>query len=178
MCAPLIVGGLSAALSIGQTALGFVGQRQAFRANERAANLTAANERNILEQQRVQLDQERSETVLDTAIASAQSQGRISASASERGLGNASLIQSLNADMFGIGRQASTEEANDQNARNQLATQSQGITLDRNARVASVSKPSGLGLVLGIGSGVASGITSFQQAGGRVGSSKIKAGKK
>lgn len=174
MCGPIAVAGLSAALALGQTVSGYVGQRQAFNANQTAANLTSANERNILEQQRVQLDQEKSESAFDTAIAAAQSQGRISASASEQGLSNSSLIGALNADMFGIGRAASIESANDQNARNQIATQSTGIELDRRSRIASVSKPSGLSLALGIGGAALSGVNGFTSAGGRLTGSQIK----
>jgi cell division protein FtsL len=162
-------------LAIGQAGATYVGQKQAYSSNVTASNLTAANEYNILEQKRVQVDQERSESALDTAIAAAQSQGRITASASEQGLSNTSLIQALNADMFGIGRQASIESANDQNQRNQLSNESQGVELDRRARIASVSKPSGLSLVLGIGQGALGGISAYQGAGGRIAGSKIKA---
>jgi hypothetical protein len=175
MCGPLAVGGLSALLAVGQTVSGYIGQKQAYNSNVIASNLTAANESNILDQKRVQIDQERSESVLDTAITAAESQGRISASASERGLSNTSLIQALNADMFGIGRQASIESANDQNQRNQLSNEKQGVELDRRSRIASVSKPSGLSLVLGIGQGALGGISAYQGAGGRIAGSKIKA---
>jgi hypothetical protein len=177
MCGPIAVGALSAALAIGQTVTGYIGQNQAYNANTTAANLTAANESNILGQQRVQLDQAKSENAFDSAIAAAQSQGRITASASEQGLSNTSLVQALNADMFGIGRQVSIENANDQNARNQLANQAQGIELDRNSRIASVSKPSGLSLVLGIGGGALAGVNGYAAAGGRLTGSKLKGGK-
>lgn len=169
MCDPISIGAVTAALSVGQAVLSYEGQRQAYNVNEDAANLNYAQEINVNEQKRVQLDAERSEKAFDTAITAAQAEGRIAASASERGLGSSSIIQAINADMFGIGRQASVEGLNDQNARNQLALERGGAEISRASSINSMQKPGALSLVLGVGQGVMKGVNAYTGSGGKFG---------
>ena len=169
MCDPATIGLVTFGLGALQTGLSYVGQNQAAKANEKSANLTAANEFNTRQQQATELDQAKSERAVDTAITTAQSEGAISASASERGLGSQSLIQSLNASMFGIGRNASIEDLNDQNQRVQLGNEATGSEIRRQSRINSVQKGNPLSLVLGVGGAALSGATAYSNAGGRLG---------
>ena len=167
MCDPLTIAAATAALSVGQTVMTHIGTNQAFQANKRAAHLDYANRFNVTEQQRQQLDAERSEKAFDTAIASIQSEGRISASASDLGLSSGNILSTINADMFGLGRQDSIDALNDQNARNQISNERRGAEIARNSKIASAPRSSGLALVLGVGKGVLEGAGAYKSAGGR-----------
>lgn len=157
MCDPIsIAAGATLLLGVGDAVMTHVGTNQAYHANELAANLNYAHESDILGQKAMQLDQEKSETAEDTAIATAQAQGAIAASASEQGLGAPSIAQALHADMFGIGRQQSIADLNDANARAQLANERQGAKITRESTIASKRKSSFLELGMGVGRAAAS----------------------
>lgn len=166
MCSPGALAAGQAAVGIASAVAGHIGQKQAYKANREAAQYNFANRFNASETQRVQMDQERSEKAFDTAIAAVQAQGRIAASASEMGLSAGAAQQGFNSEMFGLGRQASVDDANDANQRVQLANERRGADIARISQINSVSKPSALGLVLGIGKAVVDAGTSYKQMGG------------
>lgn len=166
MCGPQATGAADAGLGIAGATLGFFGQKAAYKANRTAANLDYANDREALAAKAVELDQERSESAFDTAIASAQAEGRIAASAADQGLAPTSFIQQLNAAQFGIGRQRETEDINDQNARQQLARETTGADIRRRSKINSVSKPNGVTLALGIAKSVNDGFKTAAAAKG------------
>lgn len=164
MCNPaLAIAAAGAALQIGQSVVQYKGQQ--FQSEQAAtyANLNYANRYNIVQQQGTQLSEERSQKAMDSAIAAAQSGGRISASAADMGFSGASLEQSLNADLFGLGRQSESEAINDRNQREQLGNELTGAGIERASTIASHPKPSSLGLVLGIGQAVTQAAGSYKQ---------------
>lgn len=167
MCDPLTIAAASSFIAVGQQVSQYVGQQQQARVARRVANLNYAQESNVLEARRVELDAEASEKALDTAIAGLQSEGRIAASASELGFSSGASIQAINADMWGLGRADSIEELNDQNMRNQLAREREGAQITRNSSLAANRGPSTLGLVLGVGQAVVGGARDYRQMGGR-----------
>jgi hypothetical protein len=141
MCDPLSIAAVTFAVGAGQQVSQYVGEKQAYSANKTAANLNFANQHDILQQKHIQLDQQNSENALDTAIATVKAQGEVAASAASLGMSSSSIVGALNADMFGIGRQYSAEQTNDQNQRVQLANESRGAEIARNSQIMSVSKP-------------------------------------
>jgi hypothetical protein len=151
MCSPMALAAAAAALAIGGEVSKFVGQNQAAAANKQAANINYGRTIQATNDKAVQLDQAKSENAVDTAITSIQSEGRIAASASEQGLAPTSIVQALNANQFGIGRNVVAEDINDENARKQLTAQREGAQMTRYSQIASVPKGSVTGLVLGIG---------------------------
>jgi len=164
MCDPVTIGLTTAALSIASTVTGYIGQNQAYEANRQASNLNYAREMEAVGRQQVQLDKKASENAFDTAIATVRAQGDISASASDRGLSTQSIAQQLNATMFGIGRQATAEDINDQSVRDNLAASKTDADLRRQSQINSVQKGSALSLAIGIGQGALSGVNAKNSA--------------
>lgn len=164
MCDPVMIGAATAALSIGQAAMTYVGANQAYEANRQAANLSYAQDSNAIGRQQVQLDQERSESALDTAIASLQAQGEIAASAASSGLASSSIIRSVNAEMFGIGRNATAEEKNNLNRRVELASSRSEADLRRQNQINSRSRSSLLELGVNVGAGALQGYNAYSSA--------------
>jgi hypothetical protein len=164
MCNPVLIGAATAALAVGGAVVDHIGTNQMAAATTQAANLDYANRSDIIEQQRVQLDQEKSTRVEDSAIASAQASGRIAASAADKGLGYASTSQALHAEFFGIGRQDSIADANDLNQRVQLSNERRGAAISREAKIASAPRSGLLNLGLGVGKGVFSGFNAYNSA--------------
>lgn len=168
MCDPLSLAAVTTVLSVGGEALGFVGQNQLAAQNKTAANLAYAEDQNAISRRSAELDQTVSENAFDTAVTTAQEQGRISASAADRGLGSSSFISAINASQFGIGRQVSAELLNDQNARTQLASERQASGIRRDNQIRSVPKSNPLSLALGIGKGALAGFNTYSGLGGRI----------
>lgn len=166
MCDPISLAVTSAALGIGQAASQFQGEQNAHKSNEVAANLNYAQQFNTEQAKATQIDANTSATSFDSAITAAQAKGRIAASAADSGMGGSSLTQNLNASLFGIGRQDSVSQFNDQSQRNQLGSDLTGAEISRRAQIARVPNPTGASLVLGIGKGVMSGFSTYAGAGG------------
>lgn len=167
MCDPITIAAATFAVGAAQQVSQYAGEKQAYAANKTAANLNFANQQDILGQKRVQLDQQRSENALDTAIATVKAQGSVAASAASMGMSSASIVGALNADMFGIGRQYSAEQTNDQNQRLQLANESRGAAISRESQIMQVSKPGLADLALGIGGAALKGASAYSTAGGK-----------
>lgn len=164
MCDPVSIGVATFALSSASAVMQHVGQNQAYEANRQAANLSLARDNDALNRQQVQLDQQRSENVLDTAITTLKSQGEIAASASSQGLASSSIVRSLNADMFGIGRQATAEQKNDLNQRVELANSRTDAQLRRQNQINSMRKSSLLELGVNLGQSALSGYNAYSGA--------------
>ncbi|WP_420381679.1 hypothetical protein [Novosphingobium sp.] len=141
-----------------------IGQNEAASNARTAANLNYAQTAGITQQKAGQLDQEKSQTAEDTAITTAKSQGEIANSAANQGLGAPTIASSLNAAMFGIGRQQGVADTNDLNARAQLAQEIEGAQVTRNSAIAGAPKASILGVGIGLGSDVLKGISAGQSA--------------
>jgi hypothetical protein len=167
MCGPAAIGAAAGGLAVGEAVMTHIGTNQAYKANKKAANFNYANDLTTLGQKQVELDQEGSENAFDTAIATAREQGRITASASDQGLASSSIISSINAGMFGIGRQAEVERINDQNSRIQLGQERTGADIRRQSQINSKPRSSGLQLALGVGKGVMSGVQAGNAAAGK-----------
>lgn len=168
MCDPMTMAAATFAVGAVQQVTQYAGEKQAYSANKVAANLNYANQSDILGQKRVELDQQKSENALDTAIATVQAQGSVAASAASLGMSSASIVGALHADMFGIGRQAGAENTNDQNQRLQLANEQRGADLTRVSQIASVSKPGLLDLGLGIGAAALKSVGTYSTLGGKL----------
>ena len=151
MCDPVSIGIATFALGSAQAITSHIGQNQAYKANEQAANYNYARENEAVMRQSVQLDKEQSESAFDTAIAGIRAEGDIVASASDRGLGSSSIAQQLNASMFGLGRQATIEDANFRTQRGNLASSRTDAELRRQSQINSKTKSGALNLALGIG---------------------------
>lgn len=169
MCSPMLLAASTSALSIGQKFVQFQGQSQQAAAARTVAGLNFANRSNIVQQQSTQLDQERSEKALDSAITRVTTQGAISASASDLGYGSSSLISALNADEFGIGRIVAVDEVNDRNSRLQLSNELTAANIERVSTISRNPKPSKLALAIGIGQSIAGGASDYKQLGGSFG---------
>lgn len=159
---------LSTALGVGQAVTQYQGGVAAAEANAEAANVNFANQFNILEQKRVQVDAEASEAAFDSAIVTAQEGGRIGASAADRGLGSSSVIQSLNASLFGVGRGVTMEQANAQGQRNQIAAELTGANIERQSQINRVAKPTKGSLLLGLGGAALQGANTYTGLGGKL----------
>jgi hypothetical protein len=169
MCDPVSLGLIAAAtFAVGAASdiSQYMGEKQAYKVNQQVANLNYANNANIIQQKRVQLDQEKSEKAVDTAITTVRAEGAVSAAAGSMGLSSSSIVQAINADMFGIGRQFTADETNDQNQRLQLANELSGADIERRGKIASVSKP-GLGtLGIAIAGDAVKGVGTYVSMGG------------
>lgn len=168
MCDPITMAAATFAVGAGQAISSYVGQKQAYKANVVASNLNFANQYNIEQQKHGELDQQKSENAFDTAIATVRAQGSVAAGAASMGLSQGSIVQALNADSFGIGRQAGAEDTNDANQRVQLSNELQGADIERQSQISKVSKPGLADLALGIGAAGLKGASAYTSAGGKI----------
>jgi len=132
MCDPVSIGIATFALGATQSVMQHVGTNKAFEANQEASNLSYAQESNAIARQEAQTDRAYSENVLDTAITTLKAQGEVAAGASQQGLASSSIVRAINADMFGIGRQATVEEQNYRTEKIDLGERRYGAALQRN----------------------------------------------
>lgn len=164
MCDPVSLGIATFALSATQAISSYVGQNALSKANEQAANYNYAREQGAINRQDVQLQEEHSQKVMDTAIATLAARGDISASASSMGLSQGSLASQINASMFGIGRNATIEDKNFTNQRIELANSRTDAELKRQNQINSQPRATTASLVLGLGKSALSGYNSYQGA--------------
>lgn len=167
MCDPISLGVASTALGIGSAVSEYTGGQAAYKANKQQANLQFANTSNTISTQANQLSQQESDNALKTAILSAQTEGRIANSAADRGVGGSSLVQAINAGMFGIGVNASNDSQNITNERQQLSENLSGAGITRQSQINSVTRPNDLSLLLGIGKAGLQGASTFAGVGGK-----------
>lgn len=160
MCGPVAIGlgAAVAALAIGSAVVGHIGQNQLASANQKAANLNYANRKDVIAQQGVQLDEEASQRTEDSAITSLRAEGEIANSAGDMGYAPTSITQSINAAMFGIGRQDTIAQTNDTNQRQQLAAGLEGADITRQSQILQHGRSSWADLGLGVGNGIVSGV--------------------
>jgi len=164
MCDPLTIGtAATLALSVGQQVLTHVGTNQAYKANQQAANYSFARDQEAINRQDAQLQAENSESAFDTAIAIAQDQGAIAASASTQGLAAGSIASQLNAGMFGVGRQATAEDINFRNQRQEIANSRTDAELRRQNQINSRPRSGALQLAVGIAGSAADAYSSFNK---------------
>lgn len=164
MCDPLTIGVGVALLGAAQTVTEHIGTNAAYKANKQAANYSYARDTEAINRQDSQLQAEHSESAFDTAIAIAGESGRISASASESGLGSSSIASQLNAAMFGAGRQATAEDINFRNTRAEIASSRTDAELRRQAQINSKPRSGTLSLAIGLGQDAMSGFNAAQGA--------------
>lgn len=164
MCDPVTIGVATFALSAASTSLEHIGTNQAYHANKDAANYSYARDMDAIGRQDSQLQQERSNEAMDTAIAALKARGDISASASDMGLSSNSIVSSLNASMFGIGRSAVIEEKNFTNQRIELANSRTDAEIRRQNQINSKPRSGLLQLALGIGDAALSGAGATSSA--------------
>jgi len=166
MSLPMIAAISSFALQAGSSVLGFVGQNQAASANRDAANIDHARDTDALNRRQVELDQIDTENAVDTAIASLQAEGQIAASATARGLAGPSVVQALNASMFGVARDVTAEHITDQNQRLGIARSREDADVRRQSRINQVPRGSVVRLALGLGNAALSGYNTYNASGG------------
>lgn len=163
MCNPIALAAVAGGMQIGQQVLQYQGQQQAYAANKTAANLNYANRITTIGEQKAQLDEKQSQTKFDEAIQAAKSEGSVINSASTMGLAPSSLVHALNTTDFGLGQTSSVEDINDRNARLQLGNEATGAEIARQSQINSVTNPSPLSLILGIGKAGADAGSSYYQ---------------
>jgi len=163
MCDPVSLGIATAAMAATQSVASYVGMQQAYSANVEAANLGYANTQNSLMQENRQAGDKFSQQSLDSAIAAAKSQGQIANVESIQGGASSSVIQNINASMFGIGRQTAAEGANYADTREQIMQGNVDSQLKRESQINSVPQANPVSLILGLGSAAASGASTYQK---------------
>jgi hypothetical protein len=169
MCGPIAIAAATFAVSAASQIAGFIGQKQASEANERAANISYGQSENELGRRAAEIDAAEGQNTFNSIVERAQAAGRISASASDMGTGAAVTQTVSNQSANEIGRAAAVDQLNSRNQRLQIG--------DMRTR-ASFDRPSALSLVLGLaGSALGAGKT-YSDLGGRLpgGSSSTPAG--
>lgn len=151
---PLVFMAASAALGVGSAVAGYVGQKEAYKANLSAANANAANAFNVREQNRVEGDQKNAEDRLSLIVEGAQNFGKIAQSASVLGYGPATTQAALSASAVATGRATGINAQNFLFQRSQYQNDLQGDQLQRVSQINQVQAPSAASLVLGIGKAV------------------------
>lgn len=164
MCDPVSIGIATFALGATEAVSTHIGTNRAYEANRQASNYNYAREADAIARQDNQLQQEHSQQVLDTAIASLRSQGSIAASASDMGLSGGTLVQQINAGMFGLGREASIQDRNFNNQRVELANSLTDAELKRQNQINSMSKSNFAQLALGVSKAGLQAVGSYNAA--------------
>lgn len=162
MCGPLT-------LAAASTVTAFIGQRQAAKANEQAANVTAHNAYNEQQQRNVQIDANQSESTLNNLIAQRATQGRISSSAAALGVDNSTAEGLFQSSDFASGREQSINDLNSQNLRVQSDNNIRGIEIQRISDINRVQKPSAASLILGLGKDVNDSVSDAIKMSGGLG---------
>lgn len=163
------IANLSGALGAVSTITGFIGQTQAAAAAKKAANLNFANKTTALTQENTQLSARESEDHVSAAIKSAQTFGRISASAAAMGLGNSTLSPYLDAAEGSVSRDSAIEDLNTNSKRVELGSEATGARLERDSTIAAHPSPSPVSLALGLGKDAFGAASLFSQLGGKFG---------
>lgn len=166
MCEPTLIAAATFALGATEAVSSYVGQNQLHRQATQTANYNFAREQDALTRQDTQLQQERSEAALDTAIATARAQGAISASASDFGTAPSSLAHQLNASLFGIGRQVTLDDINFRNQRRELQERRTDAEIRRQNTIAAHPSASSASLLLGLGKAGLGAYKSYRAADG------------
>lgn len=156
MCLPIVL----AAVAIAGSVMSYMGQNQAAKANQSAANLNAANQYTVREQARVQGEQRSAEERVNLAVESAQNFGRIAQSSSTMGLGASTTQQAMNASDVATGRAQAVGGQNFLFGRSQYANDIYGDQLQKASQINSVPKGNTAALALGIVQGGLSGYSS------------------
>ena len=164
MCDPVSIGIATFALGTTQAVATHAGMSQQYEANKLAANYNYAREQEAISRQDVQLQQEHSQQVLDTAIAALKARGDISASAADMGLAPSSISHQLNAGMFGLGREATIQDKNFQNQRTELANSRTDAALKRQNQINSKPKSNAATLALGVANSGLQAVNSYSAA--------------
>lgn len=164
MCDPITIAAATFALGTTQAVAQHIGTNNIYEANRQASNYNFARETEAINRQDSQLQQERSQQAMDTAIATLKAQGDISASAGDMGLSGTSIARQINASMFGIGRQATTEEINFRNQRVELASSRTDAEIRRQSQINSKPRSSVGMLALGIGEAGLSATNAYKTA--------------
>lgn len=138
MCAPALIAAVPALLSLGQSAAGGAGAAGPTKTNARLAYAATSE---TINKQAAQIDAQQSENIFDNAVKSQQAQSSIVASASDSGVGPASLSHALNATDFGTSRDATLQDINSQNMRLQLGDELTAAKRTEFNTIQSVSNP-------------------------------------
>lgn len=160
MCDPISI--TLAAVAIGGAVMGYMGQNQANKDNQQAANLNAANQYTVREQNRAQNDQKSAEERVNLAVESAQNFGRIAQSSSTMGLGASTTAQAINASEVATGRARAVGDQNFLFGRAQYGNDLYGDQLAKASQINSVPKGNPAALALGIIGGAAGGYSSHE----------------
>lgn len=163
MCDPMTLAIATAALGVGESVSQYVGMNQQYEVNRQASNYNYARDREAINRQDVQLQEQNSQNVFETAIAAAQARGAVAVSAAEQGLGVPSIAGRLNAEMFGLGKQATTDQINFTNQRQELASNRTDAEIKRQNQINSKQKGSPLSLILGVGKAVVGGASDYKK---------------
>lgn len=167
MCGPLAIAATTFAVSAASSIVGFIGQRQASEANERAANISFGQSENELGRRAAEIDAAEGQNTFNSIVERAQAAGRISASASDMGTGSATTTTLSSQSANEIGRSAAIDQLNSRNQRLQLGDMRTRAEFDRVSQINSVPRPRALSLVLGIAGAAASAGGTYADLGGR-----------
>lgn len=168
MCGPIAIAATTFAVSAASQIVGFIGQKRASEANERAANIGYAQAQNELGRRATEIDAAEGQSTFNSIVERAQAAGRISASASDMGTG-AAVTQTLsNQSANEIGRAAAIDQLNSRNQRLQLGDLRTRAEFDRVSQINAVPRPSALSLALGITQSALQAGSAYSSAGGRL----------
>lgn len=166
MCDPMSLAIASAATTAASATLSFVGQNEAYRANEAAAVKTYANTYNELGVRNTQIDAQQSENTLEALINRQVLRGRISASASSMGAtGDAATIQAAQADNQ-VGRALSIENLTSDERRVQQGFALNAAGIERQSSINSKQPGSLASLALGFSDAALGGARTYHDLGG------------
>lgn len=183
MCAPLLAAIPAIAAAVSPSAIGaatagvgalgsiagFFGAQSAHHAAVQSANLNYAAEDQKAQLENSQLSSQQSEGALTDAVAEAQAQGRIAASASSLGLGVYSSHALFSEAAAGYNRTIGINDANYSNQRAGIQTDLEGASLRRSSAIAAAPRANLGTLALGLAGNVLQGASVFAAAGGKFG---------
>lgn len=138
MCWAAVAAIVPAVMSLASSASGAAGGAGPTKTN---ARLAFANTAETINKQAAQIDAQQSENIFDNAVKSQQTQSSIVASASDSGVGPSSLAHALNAADFADDRQATLQDINSQNERQQLGDQLTAASRTEFNTIQSVANP-------------------------------------
>lgn len=169
MCPPaLAIAAAQFAIGTASEVMGYLGQKQAYSTNERAARMGYAENINTLNQRQSEIDASQSEHAVDALIAQARSAGRISASMSALS-SDAQTAQGMQQSASGeIQRARAIQDANSDAQRAQTRAESRGASLSRDNQIRSVPKANLAATLLNIGGQALKATGTYAGLGGQL----------
>lgn len=163
MCPPIVMGVLTAGLGIAQAVMQHSAQSSAYKQNVNNTNKAFISEQNAAQKNQIGEQDAAADAKFKMEREATARVAQVENSASYSGVSGLSVSGLIDSIRFQEAERQQTASSNLETRLQELQSEKEASRNNYNARIASVQKPSGMALGLGIGSAVLSGATTYYQ---------------